>query len=125
MRILDTSAWIEWLLDSATGQAVRREAPPRDEIVVPTLVQFELSKWLHREAPELADEVIAVTQKCQVVPLNTEIALQAAQVSVDRKLPTADAIVYATALLNECELVTCDAHFEGLPGVIYVPKKKP
>ena len=34
-----------------------------------------------------------------------------------------DAVVYATALAHECDLVTGDADFEGLPGVIYVPKR--
>ncbi len=32
---------------------------------------------------------------------------------------TADAIIYATAQESNAELLTCDAHFEGLPGVIY------
>lgn len=125
MRVVDTSAWIEWLLDSATGASVRPEVPSRENIVVPTVVQLELSKWLQREALEMADEIIAVTQKCVVVPLDSDIALNAAQICIDHKLPTADAVIYATALAAQCELVTCDAHFEGLPNVIYVAKKAP
>ncbi len=35
---------------------------------------------------------------------------------------TADAIVYATALAHGAELLTCDAHFEGLANVIYIRK---
>jgi predicted nucleic acid-binding protein len=38
------------------------------------------------------------------------------------KLATADAIVYATALAHGAELLTCDRHFENLPGVLFVPK---
>ena len=37
-------------------------------------------------------------------------------------LRLAGAIVYATAVQQGAELLTCDAHFEGLPGVILVPK---
>ncbi|HEU0229912.1 MAG TPA: PIN domain-containing protein [Burkholderiaceae bacterium] len=33
------------------------------------------------------------------------------------KLATADAVVYATARHLRAELLTCDAHFEKLPGV--------
>ncbi|WP_287468514.1 hypothetical protein [Hydrogenophaga sp.] len=33
-------------------------------------------------------------------------------------LATADAIVYASAVQRGAELLTCDAHFEGLPHVI-------
>ena len=38
------------------------------------------------------------------------------------KLATADAIVYATALDNGADLLTCDAHFERLPSVLYFSK---
>lgn len=55
-------------------------------------------------------------------PLDTETALSAAELSGRLKLATADAIVYATALRYGSDLVTCDAHFDGLPGVIYLPK---
>ena len=123
MRVVDTSAWIEWLVGSALGQQVGQAFPPRDECIVPTIVQLELSKWLGREHREdEADEVIAYTQKCVVVPLDTRIALMAADVCRQYKLATADAIVYATAQTCHADLLTCDGHFSKLPGVAYLPK---
>lgn len=123
MRVVDTSAWIEWLLGSETGIQVRQAFPPRDECVVPTIVQLELSKWLYRERLEdEADEVIAYTQKCLVVPLDTRIALLAADLNRQHKLATADVIVFATAQVCRADLLTCDAHFRDLPGVAYLPK---
>lgn len=38
------------------------------------------------------------------------------------ELATADAVVYATALEYDADLLTCDAHFEGLPGVVLIRK---
>ncbi len=35
----------------------------------------------------------------------------------------ADAIIFATARSRGATLLTCDAHFEGLPGVRFVKKK--
>jgi predicted nucleic acid-binding protein len=35
---------------------------------------------------------------------------------------TADAIIYATALAHEADLLTCDRHFENPPAVRFVPK---
>lgn len=123
MVLVDTSAWIEWLTDGPAGASVAPLLPWRDEWVVPTLVQFELSKWLLRERGEdAADEVLAYTMKCVVVPLDTSIALAAASLGRDHGLATADAIVYTTALHHDAELITCDRHFEGLPRVRYVPK---
>jgi predicted nucleic acid-binding protein len=41
-----------------------------------------------------------------------------------RKLATADAVIYATALANGAELLTCDGHFQGLSFVRFVPKSE-
>lgn len=122
-RVIDTSAWIEWLVGSATGKKLAKEIPDKDLCIVPTIVQLELSKWLWRELGESqADQVMAYTMKCRVVPLDTTIALLAADMHRQHKLATADAVVYATALQQGAELLTCDAHFEGLPGAVLVPK---
>jgi len=126
MRVVDTSVWIEWLIGSALGRRLVKEIPDRAECIVPTIVQLELSKWLLRElGEERADQVIAYTQKCVVVPLDTHIALAAAELHRQYRLATADAIVYATARANGAELLTCDAHFARLPGVLFFRKAAP
>ena len=119
LRVVDTSAWIEWLTGSALGKRLGSEFPDKPQCVVPTIVQLELSKWLVRElGEEQADQVIAYTQKCLVVPLDTPIALLAAELHRQHKLATADAIVYATAQRQGADLLTCDEHFKGLPGTV-------
>ena len=123
MLLVDTSAWIEWLIGSPTGEALSERLPQQSDWLVPTMVQLELAKWLTREVGEdKADQVIAFTQVCQVVPLDTEIALAAADACRTHKLASADAIIFATAQARGATLLTCDAHFEGLPGVDFVPK---
>lgn len=124
LRVVDTSAWIEWLTGSTLGMKLGEQFPGRQQCIVPTIVQLELSKWLLREVGEdEADQVIAYTQKCIVVPLDTAIALLAADLCREHKLATADAIVYATTRRQQAELLTCDAHFERLPNVAFFPKK--
>jgi uncharacterized protein len=123
MVLVDTSAWIEWLIGSPTGEALLERLPQQSDWLVPTMVQLELAKWLTREVGEdKADQVIAFTQVCQVIPLDTEIALAAADACRTHKLATADAIIFATAQARGATLLTCDAHFEGLPGVDFMPK---
>ncbi|MEF2554209.1 type II toxin-antitoxin system VapC family toxin [Aurantimonas sp. A2-1-M11] len=125
MILVDTSAWIEWLIGSPTGEKVAQHLPEQVEWLVPTTVQLELAKWLTREVGEdKADQVIAFTQVCSVVQLDTEIALAAAEACRDHKLPTADAIIFATARTQSATLLTCDAHFEGLPGITIIQKIK-
>jgi predicted nucleic acid-binding protein len=123
MRLVDTSAWIEWLTASPTGKAVEAEIPEEEDWLVPTMVQLELAKWLARKASEdQADRIIAFTRTCIVAPLDTRIALKAAELWTQYKLATSDAVVYATALEHHADLLTCDTHFDGLPDVILVPK---
>lgn len=125
LRVVDTSAWIEWLTGSPLGKKLAKEFPDQPKCLVPTIVQLELSKWLVRELGEdQADQVIAYTLKCLVVPLDTTIALLAAELHRQHKLATADAIVYATAQQHGAELLTCDAHFKGLPGTVLVSKRE-
>ena len=126
MILVDTSAWIEWLIGSATGVRLADQMPAQSNWLVPTLVQLELARWLTRELGEdKADQVIAFTQVCQVVPLDTEIALAAAEAGRAHGLATADAIIYATARHYGATLLTCDAHFQGLPGVTLIAKTGP
>ena len=123
LRVVDTSAWIEWLIGSAVGIKLAKELPEKALCIVPTIVQLELSKWLWRELGEAqADQVIAYTMKCRVEPLDTATALLAADLHRHHKLATADAIVYATTVKHGAELLTCDAHFKGLPGAVLFPK---
>jgi predicted nucleic acid-binding protein len=59
MRLVDTSAWIEWLTGSAVGRALAAELP------------------------------------------------------------------VSAALAHGADLLTCDRHFETLPGVRFIPKRRP
>jgi predicted nucleic acid-binding protein len=123
MILVDTSAWIEWLIDSPTGERLDAHLPAQSDWLVPTMVQLELAKWLTREVGEdKADQVIAFTQLCHVVPLDTEIALAAAEACREYRLATADAVMFATARSQGATILTCDGHFEGLPGVKLIPK---
>jgi predicted nucleic acid-binding protein len=123
MRLVDTSAWIEYLTGSALGATLASELPDRAQWLVPTMVQLELTEWLTREVGEdKADRVIAFTETCVVTDLDTATALSAAELCARHKLATADAIVYATALAHGADLLTCDRHFENLSGVRFVAK---
>ncbi len=124
MVLVDTCGWIEWLAD---GPLVDRflpylEAP--ETLVIPTIVQFELYKWLDRnQGEQAAMKAIARTTRSLVVDLDTSVALLAAELSRDHRLSVADAVIYAITQKCRAELVTSDDHFDGLPGVTYFPKK--
>ena len=123
MRVVDTSAWLEWLSDSTLGRKVGLELPQTEAWVVPTIVQYELARCLEREVSEdVADEAIAFSNTCIVASLDTRLAIQAAKIARERALAMADAIIYATAVGMDADLLTCDVHFAKLPQVVYFAK---
>lgn len=125
MRVVDTSAWIEWILGSALGDSLAPQLPRNEEWVVPTIIQYELARWLTREVSDAeASRVLAFTTELVVVPLTTDIATKAAECAALYKLAMADAVIYATAIDARADLLTCDSHFAELPNVIYVRKAR-
>ncbi len=123
MQLVDTSVWIETLSGNTLGQSLTRELKSPASCLVPTLVQYELYKWLLREqSEEDAERVIAYTMTCEVVPLTSDIALRAAEISREHDLHATDAIIYATAQAAGAIILTCDAHFERLPNVRFFRK---
>jgi predicted nucleic acid-binding protein len=66
---------------------------------------------------------LTITLTAIVVPLDSSIAIRAADLSATFKLHSTDAIIYATALQLNATLITYDSHFEGLPDVQYVLKQ--
>lgn len=93
-------------------------------VITPTIVIYEVYKHAKRLlSEEAAVDAVAVMQKTRVVPLTDELALVAADLSLAHKLPMADAIVLATAQAHEADVVTSDADFADIPGVVYIPKK--
>lgn len=123
MKLVDTCIWIEVTSDTATGQAYKRLLSDPRKLMISTMVVYELRKWLARHMEsEAADELMTLILTAQVVEPTATIALQAAELSKTHKLHAMDALIYATALEHDAQLVTCDAHFKGLPQVDYTAK---
>ncbi|MET3612314.1 putative nucleic acid-binding protein [Rhizobium aquaticum] len=124
MRVIDSSVWIEILADKPLADRLLAEIPAQQEIVMPSIIELELAKWIGREADTATlRKFLAFSSLCIPAPLDTNRALMAAEIHRDLKLATADAIVYAAAREFDAELLTCDRHFESLPHVIYIPNK--
>lgn len=96
-----------------------------DRLLVPSIVLLEVTRRVMQQRDEdAALQVAAAMHQGRLVPLDSGIALSAAQVGVAHTLPLADSIIYATAQQFSATLWTMDADFSGLPGVRYVPKHR-
>jgi predicted nucleic acid-binding protein len=117
--LVDSSAWLEYLTQDRDAAKFAPFIESASPALVPTIVLYEVVKVLMRERGKTeADRFISAALRSIVVPLDEDLALAAAQVSNEHKLAMADAIIYATAQTNRAQLVTGDAAFRSLPGVI-------
>ena len=124
LTVVDSSGWIEFFTDGpqANDFAPAIEAPP--QLIVPSLSLLEVFKWVLREHGESAAiQATALMQRGQVVELNTQLALEAAQLGLAHHLPMADSVILATARRHKARLLTLDSDFAELRDVVWIPKK--
>jgi predicted nucleic acid-binding protein len=126
VSVVDSSGWIEFLVDGPNADAFESQLESDDGLAVPTIILTEVGRWLlsHQRRAEV-DATIALMQRGRLVPLDFRIARSAADLGVRHRLPLADSIIYATARSLDVELWSQDKDFDGLPGVRYVPKASP
>jgi toxin FitB len=80
---------------------------------------------LRQRGENEALQAVAAMQKGTVCDLTVNIAISAAQISLQppKNLPMADSIILATAQQHDATLWTQDVDFKGLAKVKYFPKK--
>lgn len=124
MIVVDSSGWLEFLTDGVLADQYARHLRQPAAVLTPTIVVYEVYKHAKRlMSEEEAVDAVAAMQKTRIVPLTDELALVAADLSLAHKLPMADSIVLATAQAHDAEVVTSDADFDGIPGVVYISRK--
>ncbi|HEX9617559.1 MAG TPA: type II toxin-antitoxin system VapC family toxin [Anaerolineales bacterium] len=124
MNVVDSSGWLEYFGKGPNGEFFAPVIRASAELVVPTISVYEVYKRivLLRDEEE-ALSAIGWMAVGLVADLTQKIALDAALLSLEYKLPMADSIILATAQEHQATLWTQDDHFKGLPGVKYVEKK--
>jgi predicted nucleic acid-binding protein len=126
MNIVDSSGWLDYF---AGGPNAKHFAVPLKDtasLVVPVITIYEVFKVVLRQRGENdALQAVAAMQKGTVCDLTVNIAISAAQISLQppKKLPMADSIIFATAQHHDATIWTQDIDFKGLPKVKYFPKK--
>jgi predicted nucleic acid-binding protein len=126
LKVVDSSGWLEFFADGPLAESYAAHLADLAQVLTPVIVLYEVYRWLKRERGE-EEALIAAAQiaKTQVVPVTVTLALTAADLGLEHGLPMADSLVYATAMSTGAELITSDADFASLPGVIYLAKPKP
>lgn len=125
MNLLDSSGWIEYFADGPNADQFAPVVAAPDALLVPTIVLHEVYRWADREGGEpAASRAVSAMQVGVLVPLDPDLALDAARLARRHRLPTADSIIYATGQARSAVVWTQDEDFADLPRVRYFAKVK-
>ncbi len=123
MNVINSSGWLEYFTGGKNANFFAPVIEATENVIVPTISIFEVFKrTLVEKNRDDALEAVAMMYDGKIIDLDREIALIAAELSFELKLPMADSIILATARANDAILWTQDEHFKGLAGVKYVKK---
>ncbi len=125
MNVVDSSVWLSYFTGDKNSVQFAKPIEALDKLLVPSITLTEVFKCILRQRnEESAFEAIAHMEQGTVIPLDSELAINAASFVVELKLPLADSIVYATARKYDAIVWTQDADFKDLGGVKFYPKAK-
>ena len=129
--MIDTYAWVEYLVGSKAG-AKARPYIEGGRGVTPSIVLSELRRWYLKELEadrrsqrEMQMHFAYIDSITEIVSLDAALAVQAGETDFMMKKrikdwPLADSIIYATAKSRAAKLVSGDPHFQSLEDVVFL-----
>ena len=124
MNLVDSSGWLEYFADGKNAGFFAPAIENAKTLVVSSINCYEVYKRIAQQRDDnAAIQAIAVMQEGTVVDFSADLAISAAKVALELKLPLADSIILATARLHRATIWTQDSDLEGLAGVKYVAKR--
>ena len=122
-HVVDTCGWLEFFAKTKNAKNFEKQILDTENLIVPTIVLYEVFKKVSLEFDEDKALIAVAHMKVgKVIDISESISIYAAKLSLEKKLPMADALIYATALIHDSVVYTQDNHFEKLSGVKYFKK---
>ena len=115
-KLIDSSVWIAYLVNSSFSEIFESD----EMLFLSVLSLFEIRKIFTKQkiAPEqITKSIEAIKKRSFLINVDVNISELAAEISSRNKLPAFDALIYASTLKNNAELVTLDNDFRNLERV--------
>ncbi len=124
--ILDTYAWVEYLIGSIKGEVVRKLfEDKRNEFLSVECSLSELKGWALREKKDFGRLYSIVKANSHIESVDLQDWLNGADIKSEMRkkmndFGLMDALLIAKQKRYECKIVSGDPHFEKLPNIIYL-----
>ena len=122
---VDSSAWVEYFIDGPNAAFFAPAIEDIPNLVVASISLHEVFKstLMHQSEGDALRAIAQMKQGC-ICDLNEEIALNAAKISFQLRLPMVESIILATARTRKARVWTQDERLSGIEGVQYKARAK-
>jgi predicted nucleic acid-binding protein len=121
--LIDSYGWLEYFLDGPLSEKYNKalEQANNKDYVTPTIVVYEVYKRVRSiQGEQSALEAYAQIARTKIVELTSQLALEAAEISLSTNLGMADAVILATARAFKAEILTSDKHLKGFKETRFI-----
>ena len=120
--LIDSWAWIEYWKGGKLAQEAASYIDGEEESVVSTINLAEVYLWVARSYDNATadDKVATMEKRCHVVPVERNVAVEAAKIKRKEKLGLADSLILATARQVGGRVVTGDSDMKDLRDVVFL-----
>lgn len=115
-KLLDSSVWLEYLIHGKYKELIETQ----EILYLSSLSLFEIKRKLTRDKfneKEIIKALEYVKKRTLLVLVSAEISEKAVELSLQHELGAMDALIYASAIIQQAILLTCDNDFRNLSNV--------
>ena len=116
-ELFDSTIWLDYFISGNFKEKIEKE----DIFLLSSLSLFEIKRRLLKigelKKSEIERKMHFIKGKSIVINIDEKIAERGAEIAEEKDLGAADAIIYATALMNNAVLLTLDNDFRGISNV--------
>ena len=124
MNVVDSSGWLEYFADGPNADYFAPAIQRTSQLLVPSISLLEVFKRVLQQRDEsMALQAAALMLQGDIIALDGAIALTAARLGTELRLPLADSVILATARHYKAVVWTQDADFKGLPDVRFIKER--
>lgn len=124
MNIVDSSGWLEYFAEETNAGFFAPAIEDTKNLLVPVICIYEVFKRvLQQSGVNAAQTNVGDMKLGKIIEVDESLALSAAKLSAELKLPMADSFILATSRAHNAILWSQDDHFKSLDGVKYIEKK--
>ena len=115
-NLIDSSVWISYLVNGNHKDLIEMQ----EKLLLATISIIEIRKKFNKlkiSNKEISKKIDYIKKQSILISLDENIADKASEIVIEKNIPVADSIIYASAISNNAILITLDNDFRNLKNV--------